>query len=120
MMLKKLKKSNLLHFIFISLTLLTAISPIPAYSESGAAMDINQAGINSTSNNVVHKHKTPNSHRQITTTTNITNNKKILIEDSREMSPFFKLGIAINIIMILLFGRWFSNQWRENNKRDKK
>ena len=113
-------KLNSLHFIFISLTLLTAISPIPAYSDSGVTVDINQADINSTSNNVVNKHKTPNSHRQLTTATDTTNRKNVLIEESREMSPFFKLGIAINIVMILVFGWWFSNQWRENNKMDKK
>ena len=38
--------------------------------------------------------------------------KKILIEESREMSPFFKLGIAINIIMILVFSWWFRKEWR--------
>ena len=69
---------------------------------------------------VVNNHKAPNSQRQLSTTTETIEIKKILIEDSREMSPFFKLGIAINIVMILLFGWWFSNQWREINKRAKK
>jgi len=42
--------------------------------------------------------------------------KKVLTDDSRELSAFFILGIAINIIMIITFAWWFAGQWRQSKK----
>jgi len=34
----------------------------------------------------------------------------------RKLSAFFKLGIALNIIMIFAFAWWATNQWRMTKK----
>ena len=47
---------------------------------------------------------------------NTHNKKKVLIDDSRELSAFFILGIVINIIMIITFAWWFTGQWRQSKK----
>jgi len=44
------------------------------------------------------------------------NKKKVLNEESRELSAFFILGIIINIIMIIIFVWWFSSEWQKNKK----
>ncbi len=63
------------------------------------------------------------SYSSITTKTNFktsnlkkTNQKKILLDKSRGLSAFFIFGIAINIIMAVAFGWWFSKEWRRSKK----
>lgn len=106
-------KNKTIHLIFITLIAVTTTAQV--YAEPATPLDYSP-----TSDNVVHKHKTPGLSQQPHVTTENSERKKVLIEESREMSPFFKLGIAINIVMILVFGWWFAGQWRANNKREKK
>ncbi|MCK4743829.1 MAG: hypothetical protein KAT25_08420 [Sulfuriflexus sp.] len=50
-----------------------------------------------------------------------TGKKKILNDESRGLSAFFILGIIINIIMAVVFVRWFAREWRRSkNKGDEK
>lgn len=44
--------------------------------------------------------------------------KKILANDSRDLSVFFMIGIAINIIMASTFAWWFTKEWRKSKNRD--
>jgi len=104
-------KTNLRHIVFISLTLVAVISSATIYSAPK-----NTAESNSISNTSTNKHKTPNNKQAILTKTNIHNEKKILIDDSRGLSAFFILGIIINIIMAITFGWWFSKEWRRSKK----
>jgi len=46
----------------------------------------------------------------------IPDRKTTLINDSRGLSAFFVLGIAINIIMAITFAWWFSSEWRKTKK----
>ena len=42
--------------------------------------------------------------------------------DSRELSGFFMIGMAINAVMMLSFAAWFIMEWKKQNKhrvRDK-
>ncbi|MCW9030772.1 MAG: hypothetical protein OQK58_04730 [Gammaproteobacteria bacterium] len=78
-----------------------------------AESDTSSESIDKTSK-IVNKHKSPGASSE-TPTLIEKNSKKILIEDSREMSPFFKLGIAINVVMVLVFGWWFSKEWRRRS-----
>ena len=100
-------KKNVVHLTFIFVSLIAVISAVSVQAESAT----NSESIH-TSTNIINKHKSPDASREILTTTDHVNRKNVLIEESREMSPFFKLGIAINIIMILTFGWWFSKEWR--------
>ncbi|MDH5368383.1 MAG: hypothetical protein OEW99_00040 [Gammaproteobacteria bacterium] len=99
-------KKNLVHLIFIIMSLIAVMPAISVQAES-----VTNSESIPTSTNTINKHKSPDTSREIVTTDHI-NRKKVLIEESREMSPFFKLGIAINIIMVLTFGWWFSKEWR--------
>ncbi|MDH5573219.1 MAG: hypothetical protein OEY89_15770 [Gammaproteobacteria bacterium] len=47
------------------------------------------------------------------TATETKSKKTDLHTQKRELSSFFKLGIAINIAMILTFAYWFIGQWRQ-------
>jgi hypothetical protein len=38
-------------------------------------------------------------------------------DEPRELSVFFMIGIAINIVMMLLFAVWFINEWKKQNKK---
>ena len=101
-------KLNVSLFTFPLLLLLTVLSFFTLLAQPVTAADSEKA-----STNTVYQHKTPGAHQIDETTTEIKKNeKKILIEESREMSPFFKLGIAINIVMVIIFSWWFSTQWR--------
>lgn len=97
-------KINIVHLTLIFASLIVVISPLSVHAESAT----NSESINTSTNN---KYKSPDASYE-TPTTITKNAKKILIKESREMSPFFKLGIAINIVMILVFGWWFSKEWR--------
>lgn len=101
-------KINVIHLTLIFASLIAMISPLSVHAESAANSD----SINTSTNNI-YKHKSPDASYEAPTT--ITKNtKKILVKESREMSPFFKIGIAINIVMILVFGWWSSKEWRRN------
>jgi len=92
----------------IVLLLLTVLSSVALVTQAVAA-EPGQAN-----SKPAYPHKTPSAGQadQLTVTEIKKNDKKILIEKSREMSPFFKIGIAINILMIIFFAWWFSTQWR--------
>lgn len=99
-------KTNIIPLALICMILTTVATPMSVQAESST----NSESITETGK-IVNKHKAPGTSYEIATSNN-KNAKKILIEESREMSPFFKLGIAINIVMILVFGWWFSKEWR--------
>lgn len=101
-------KINTLQFPVV-LLLLTILSSVALITQAASAAEPEQ--VNS---KTVYPHKTPSADQQDNTATTELkkNDRKILIEESREMSPFFKIGIAINIIMIIFFAWWFSTQWR--------
>lgn len=102
-------KINIIHFLFICLILAGITTPALVYSDSSTVS-------NTISNDITHKHKTPNSNRTVSITQNHTDRKEILVEDSRGLSSFFILGIIINIIMAVTFGWWFSKEWRRQKK----
>lgn len=99
-------KINVAHLTLIFFSLIVVISSLSVHAESAT----NSESINTSINNI-HEHKSPDAGYE-TATTIKKNTKKILIKESREMSPFFKIGIAINIVMILVFGWWASKEWR--------
>jgi len=43
-----------------------------------------------------------------------TAGKKSVTDDTRGLSAFFMLGIAINIIMAVTFTWWFTREWRRS------
>lgn len=99
-------KTNVIYQALIFMILVVVLMPMSVHAESATNSEsVNDMG------KVVNKHKSPDASYEIPTTIK-RNTKKILINESREMSPFFKLGIAINIVMILVFGWWFSKEWR--------
>lgn len=101
-------KLNASQFSFPFFLLLTVLSSFTLLTQPVTAANSEQAGTNT-----VYQHKTPGIRQIDETTSEIQkNDKKILIEESRKMSTFFKIGIAINIIMVILFSWWFSTQWR--------
>lgn len=104
-------KLNASQFTLTFVLLLALLSFSAVYAESANTKQSNTA--------ISYQHKTPGEHyKNNTTPTELKkNNKKILIKESREMSPFFKLGIAINIIMVIVFGWWFRKEWRRKKKR---
>ncbi len=104
-------KINRKHLVFIWLTLATLASPALVYADS-----INVVQSNPLSNNIINKHKTPNANKSTSVTTRIHTQKNILVNDSRDLSAFFILGIIINIIMVITFGWWFSKEWRSLKK----
>ena len=105
---KKLK-----HFVFICLTSLIITSPALIHA---VPEDMVENGSLTKLNSSIQKHKTPNSDQPAFFTTNTHGKKATLNDDSRGLSGFFILGIIINIIMVITFGRWFSKEWRRSKK----
>jgi len=102
-------KINASQFTVPFILLLTLISSPAVYADSSTSANTEQPD-----KAITYQHKMPepgNKNHVVSIELN-KNSKKILIEESREMSPFFKLGIAINIIMILVFAWWFRKEWR--------
>jgi len=53
-------------------------------------------------------------HKNRTTTPISSTEKKILIDEPRgELSVFLGIGIAIDVIMAILFTWWFTREWRK-------
>jgi len=96
---------------FISIMLTGLISPLSAKTKSTSA--INTIEITSLSSNTVSYSEGSNTNR----TTPIIQSKKILVDKSRGLSAFFIFGIAINIIMAITFGWWFSKEWRSSKNK---
>ena len=105
---------TIVQYLIFLFSLITVINPISVLADS--TLD-DHLTLKTTEN--INIHKSPDVTHEKSHMIN-KNRKKVLIEDSREMSPFFKLGIGINIVMILIFGWWFSTQWRANNKKGSK
>ena len=100
-------KMSIIQFLSICLLLTGITAPALVYSDSSIPTNTNAA-----STTITNKHKTPNSNRTLSTTQKLADRKEILIDDSRDLSAFFTLGIIINIIMAITFGWWFSKEWR--------
>lgn len=105
---KKLK-----HFVFICLTSSVITSPTLIHA---VPEDMVENGTVTKLNSSIQKHKIPNSNQPAFSTTNTHGRKATLNDDSRGLSGFFILGIIINIIMVITFGRWFSKEWRRSKK----
>ena len=43
---------------------------------------------------------------------------KTTSNEPRELSMFFKIGIGLNIVMLIAFYTWAIRQWRQSNKQD--
>ena len=44
------------------------------------------------------------------------NQKESQPNEKRELSSFFKIGIGLNIVMLMAFIYWAVGQWRQNKK----
>ena len=102
---------NATHLVLICLTLTWGISPVTVYS---APTTVKEAS--PTSNTLVNKHKVTNKSQITHATNNNLARKTTLVDESRGLSAFFIFGIAINIIMAVTFGWWFSKEWRRSKK----
>ena len=100
-------KKNIIHFLLLLLSLTGVSASHAVYANATNAVE------NNSDSNIVYKHKSPNSHRAPVIQNTPTHRKEILIDDSRNLSAFFILGIIINIVMIIVFGWWFSKEWRK-------
>lgn len=106
MMNKKIK-----HFIFICVAILMTISPVLTHATDTITLANNTTQVTSTN-----KHKTSNNEPLASPVVDNHTRKTTLNNDSRGLSGFFILGIVINIIMIIIFGRWFIKEWRSPKK----
>ena len=43
---------------------------------------------------------------------------KTTSDEPRELSMFFKIGIGLNIVMLIAFYSWAIRQWRQSKKQD--
>jgi len=99
--------NSFLQIVSICLMLVILLPGLPVNAEP----TYSKQAISTATNN-----KTVTSDLNTTHAKNTHTKKKVLIDDSRELSAFFILGIAINIIMIIAFARWFAGQWRQSKK----
>ncbi len=101
-----LSQQYLRLLVLISLSLMGYFLSFPAYSNPTSHLE-SRVEINAVANNKIPEE---------ILTQKKTTHKKILIEDSRGLSAFFILGIAINIIMAITFAWWFTGEWRKSKK----
>jgi len=87
------------------------MSPISVYSDP-----ITIKETSTTSNTLTNKHTITDNSLTTHTTNNNPARKSILVDEPKGLSAFFILGIAINIIMAVTFGWWFSKEWRRSKK----
>ncbi|MCW8962866.1 MAG: hypothetical protein OQL16_03640, partial [Gammaproteobacteria bacterium] len=77
----------------------------PGQSQTGEYAPVAQ-GVTPESPEIAHKNRA--------TTPVSSAEKKILIDEPRgELSTFLGIGIAINIIMAIVFTWWFTREWRK-------
>jgi hypothetical protein len=97
--------------VICSLAISSYLAPTLAVSDSVTYLESSQQ-----SDSPVHSFKSTNTSQNQPQDQNKHNRKKILIDDSRGLSAFFILGIAINIIMAVTFAWWFTREWRKTKK----
>ena len=97
----------------ISVSLFSAVVT-PAFAlASGQATEKSSNTLNSTKAKIGFSEHTVNSTVQKDTKTKTPSKEDSSHSPVRELSGFFKIGIAINIAMILTFAYWFVGQWRQ-------
>lgn len=101
------QRNSFLQVLSICIMLAILFPGLPVHAEPAYS----KQAISTATNN-----KTVTSDLNTPHAKNTHTKKKVLIDDSRELSAFFILGIAINIIMIITFARWFAGQWRQSKK----
>ena len=99
--------NSFLQIVSVCMILVILLPSLPAHAEP---TDSKQASGTVTKNKIV------TSDLNTLHAKNTQNRKKVIVDDSRELSAFFILGIAINIIMIITFAWWFTGQWRQSKK----
>ena len=107
-MIKKLKKFSIIYLLILNTGLL---APFYVYSaEPEIAV--------STKRNMPYKmlDTTNSPHSAVTTKTK--HSSLVKPDDARELSMFFKIGIALNIIMLVAYISWAVRQWRQSNKQE--
>jgi hypothetical protein len=107
----RLQRSSILQMVFICLAFTGFLAHTPAYSDTATDVEISTTS-NTRDGNAI----SPNTEQNPPLTQNKSIRKKSLIDKSRDLSAFFILGIAINIIMAVTFAWWFSREWRRSKK----
>jgi len=107
----KRKRLNLIYGMLLTLLLSGFLSPVSASSISTSVTENS-----SVSNTTVNTDKIVSTNPQQIPKQNKHTRKQVLIGESRGMSAFFILGIAINIVMAMTFAWWFSREWRKSKK----
>jgi len=99
---------NATHLVLICLTLTWGVSPVTACADPTTVKETNPIANNLAQNNIIKASQTTSKEKDTPT------RKEIIVDESRGLSAFFILGIAINIIMAVTFGWWFSKEWRRS------
>ena len=100
----------------ISASLFSGITTQAFAQESGQSTYKSSTALNSTQakkESPEHPVNTVNSTVQKNSETRAANIQDTPHSPKRELSAFFKVGIAINIAMIITFAYWFVGQWRQ-------
>jgi len=90
------------YLVFVSVLLICTFFSTPVHS------DPITSNINIVNNSIQQK-----SIQIVSLPTKPAEQKKILLEEPRNLSAFFILGIVINIVMFIIFAWWFAGQWKK-------
>ena len=100
--------------IFITLTYLSMVVTTQALALDSSQTTHKSSNILNATNVEIKSPEHPiNSAVPNNTGAGVANHKDKSLSPKRELSAFFKIGIAINIAMILTFAYWFVGQWRQ-------
>ncbi|MDH5484869.1 MAG: hypothetical protein OEY43_06485 [Gammaproteobacteria bacterium] len=94
-------------FIFSVLITLGTLSFNSAYASEASGLNTE-----TTANTPAISPTTP----QITSHDKDNNHKQYDVNEKRELSAFFKVGLGINFVMLVVFIYWAVGQWRQNKK----
>ncbi len=101
----------LMYLAIISLSLTGLLMPRTVYSDKTMSME--NAIISGTPVDYL---ETQDPERNTPLSQKSPHRKTVLIDDNKGLSGFFKLGIAINILMVVSFFWWFLKEWRKSKK----
>jgi len=104
-MIKNLKYLSIIYFLLLQTGLL-----VPAY-----AQDIDQ-----NHNPESAQHASTEMTKPALLQSTVSKQKPVIPDnpgDSRELSMFFKIGIGLNILMLVVYISWAVRQWRQSDDK---
>lgn len=101
----------IIRIVYIILAFTGFLSSAPVYSDATNILEVSNSP-----HILINEFKTSDTIQNTGQVKTRPTRKKVMIDESRDLSAFFIFGIAINVIMAITFAWWFTREWRKSKK----